>query len=129
MFAIISLLLCKYYIILCLIITNINENNSKLTNLFNKNKGNTMQTTTKLSLYEDKGVKIEQSTGLRFSINSTLQKLKKKKIASKELIDDLRFIIFDYLDTYEQNNTEFLYEKNYSNEFFIEFEGERNEYI
>lgn len=129
MFAIISLLLCKYYIILCLIITNINENNSKLTNLFNKNKGNTMQTTTKLSLYEDKGVKIEQSTGLRFSINSTLQKLKKKKIASKELIDDLRFIIFDYLDTYEQNNTDFIYDKDYSNEFFIEFEGERNEYI
>lgn len=88
-----------------------------------------MQTTTKLSLYKDKGVKIEQSTGLRFSINSTLQNLKKKKIASKELIDDLRFIIFDYLDTYEQNNTEFLYEKNYSNEFFSEFEGERNEYI
>ncbi len=47
--------------------------------------------------------KISNSTKLRFMLNESLQQIKNEKIISKELVEDIRFIIFDYLDTMENN--------------------------
>ena len=44
-----------------------------------------------------------QTTKLRYILNETLHTLKKLKFINKDLIDDLTFIIFDYLDNYENN--------------------------
>lgn len=75
-----------------------------------------MQTSTNFTSSRNNRRKIGKSTTLRVSLNDALQELKKHEKASAELIEDLRFIIFDYLDNYEQIKTESMTKGKY-NEF------------
>lgn len=61
--------------------------------------------------------RIKNTSKLRFLINQAIQKIKDDKSVSKDLIEDIRFIIFDYLDTMENN----YYELN--------LQGESDEYL
>ena len=45
----------------------------------------------------------DNSTKLRYILNETLHTLKKLKFINNDLLDDLTFIIFDYLDNFENN--------------------------
>lgn len=55
------------------------------------------------------------STKLRYILNETLHTLKKLKFIDKNLLDDLKFIIFDYLDNFENNIYETKFGENYEN--------------
>jgi hypothetical protein len=57
--------------------------------------------------------KIKNTTKIRFLINQAIQKIKDDKSVSNDLIEDIRFIVFDYLDSMENN----YYELNLKGEY------------